>query len=94
MSYLFSYKSNLKVLVFNYISDLKSYETMQQNTAGEHILTANGFDAIPTSYSTASSSLSSDKGVGFITLILDGGPKLCGGILSITIVNLHWSATC
>ena len=93
MSYLFSYKSKLKVLVFS-TSDLKSYETIQQSTAGEHILTANGFDAIPTSYSTASSSLSSDKGVGFITLILDGGPKLCGGILSITIVNLHWSATC
>ena len=81
------------MLVFNYISDLKSYETVQQRTTGEHILTANGIDAIPTSYSTASSSLSSDKGVGFITLILDGGPKLCGGILSITIVNLHWSAT-
>ena len=66
---------------------------MQQSTAGEHILTANGFDAIPTSYSTASSSLSSDNGVGFVTLILDCRPKLCGGILSITIVNLHWSAT-
>ena len=66
---------------------------MQQRTTGEHILTANGFDAIPTSYSTASSSLSSDKGVGFVTLILDCRPKLCGGILSITIVNLHWSAT-
>ena len=66
---------------------------MQQSTSGEHILTANGLDAIPTSYSTASSSLSSDKGVGFVTLILDCRPKLCGGILSITIVNLHWSAT-
>ena len=81
------------MLVFNYISDLKTYETMQQGTAGEHILTANGLNAIPTSYSTASSSLSSDKGVGFITLILDCRPKLCGGILSITIVNLHRSAT-
>ena len=81
------------MLVFNYISDLISYETMEQSTAGEHILTANGLDAIPTSYSTASSSLSSDKGVGFVTLILDCRPKLCGGILSITIVNLHWSAT-
>ena len=81
------------MLVFNNISDLKSYETMQQSTAGEHILTANGFDAIPTSYSTASSSLSSDKRVGFITLILDCGPKLCGGVLPITIVNLHWCPT-
>lgn len=93
MSYFIQNESKLKVLVFNYISDLISYETMQQSTAGEHILTANGLDAIPTSYSTASSSLSSDKGVGFVTLILDCRPKLCGGILSITIVNLHWSAT-